>query len=377
MKYRNFTKDNLSVSQLGFGCMRFPTLDDKETINKEESTNMLDYAIDNGVNYIDTAFPYHNEQSELFVGEYFQKNGRRKDIYLATKCPVWKAEKEGDFYNLLKLQLERLQVEYVDFYLLHALDRQRWDKITSLNVFEDMKRAKEEGLIRYLGFSFHDEYPLFEEICDAYDWDFTQIQLNYMDIGHQAGLQGLDYAHNKGFSVVIMEPIKGGKLAYPPQDIQDLFKEASNDFSPSGHALAYLFNREEVSVVLSGMSSMAQVEDNVNVASIVEANSLDEKDQDIYIEAKMIFDKRTQVGCTSCDYCMPCPQEVEIPKIFKQYNNLHVYGEESNKDLYEKLQEENHDASHCVECGSCESQCPQHLNIIEDLKSAHDNLTEV
>lgn len=377
MKYRSFTKDKLKVSQLGFGCMRFPILDgDNGKIDEKKASQMLDLAIEGGVNYIDTAFPYHNENSEVFLGQYFQKNSKREEIYLATKCPVWKAEKKGDFYKLLKLQLEKLQTNRIDFYLLHALDKNRWDKIVSLDVFEDMERAKEEGLIGYLGFSFHDEYEIFKEICDSYQWDFVQIQLNYMDINHQAGLSGLDYAYKKGLSLVIMEPIKGGKLANPPEEISSLFDTAEYKLSSAGHALAYLWDHEEVSVVLSGMSSLSQVEENLEVADLIEPDSLSLKDRDRYIEAKIAFDSRVKVDCSSCKYCMPCENGVDIPEVFSEYNDLHIYEDDKKKEDYKKLEEKGKGASSCTSCQECKAACPQHISIPEELKLAHQALTE-
>ena len=377
MKYRSFTKDNLKVSQLGFGCMRFPILEeDSGKIDSKETEILLDYAIEHGVNYIDTAFPYHKENSEIFLGEYFKKTNKRKQIYLASKSPVWKAQKKGDFYKLLKLQLERLQTDYIDFYLLHALDQARWDKIIELDVFKDMERAKEEGLIRYLGFSFHDEYPVFEKICNGYHWDFLQIQLNYMDVDHQAGLKGLNYAYNKEISVVIMEPVKGGKLSHPPKDVEEIFAGAQHKLSYSGHALAYLWNLPQVSVVLSGMSSLEQVKDNIETAHIIGVDSLNLEDQKKYSRARDILNQGLKVACTACQYCMPCPSGVEIPNIFTLYNDLSMYGSTSSKEKYVTLMEKTQGADSCVSCGLCEEACPQHLTIRNHLSEAHMTLME-
>ncbi|MDQ0509066.1 putative aldo/keto reductase-like oxidoreductase [Peptoniphilus ivorii] len=375
MLYRSFTPDEHRVSQLGFGCMRFPVVDgDNSRIDEALTTEMLDYAIDHGVNYIDTAYPYHGEQSEIFLGEYFRKNGRRDEIFLVSKCPVWKAKEKGDFYRLLKSQLARLQTDRLDFYLLHALDKERWETLLALDAFSDMERALSEGLIGNLGFSFHDEYSVFEEILSYRDWDFCQIQLNYMDIYHQAGLTGLSTAGERGISVVIMEPVKGGKLAYPPNDVRALF---SDERTMASHALRFLFNRPEVSVVLSGMSTMEQVKDNIATASEATPGCLSSEETESYRMAKQILDARTAVGCTACEYCLPCPAGVEIPKIFKLYNNLYTYGELKNKASYTKLTAAGTDQSACVACGRCESICPQHLSIIEDLRNAHRALTEV
>lgn len=253
MQYRNMTKDKIKVSQLGFGCMRFPTLGgDSGSIDKYLSKEMIHYAIDNGVNYIDTAYPYHQGNSEAFVGEAL-KDGYREKVYLATKLPVWLTEEYSDFEKYLDEQLENLQTDHIDFYLLHALSRDRFDQIVDLKVFEFLEVAKEKGKIKYVGFSFHDELNVFKEIIDSYPWDFCQIQLNYMDREYQAGLEGLKYANDRDISVVIMEPIKGGKLSRASEEIQKIWNEYDEYRSPSEWALRWLYDLPGVGVVLSGM----------------------------------------------------------------------------------------------------------------------------
>lgn len=377
MKYRSFTKDKLKISQLGFGLMRLPTeKNDHSKIKFKEAAEMLDYARKNGVNYYDVAWPYHEEQAEKFLGNYFEDRGGREEIHIATKSPVWLAKREGDFYLFLKEQLRRLKTDYIDFYLLHSLDKERWENSLKLKVFDDIERGKKEGMIQYLGFSFHDDFDTFKEIVDYYDWDFCQIQLNFMDTEHQAGLKGLEYAHNKGLDVVIMEPIKGGKLSYPPKDILSVWDKSQYDLSPSARALAYLWNREEVNVVLSGMSSLTHVKENIEVADKIEANMFSQEELDLYREVEELYDRRMQVGCTGCEYCMPCPNGVYIPDTFSHFNNLYVYEEEENKQLYKNQVKDGHGADQCIECGICETLCPQHLEIIDDLKRAHKTLTE-
>lgn len=371
MQYRKMTKDNIELSQLGFGCMRFPTIDgDSGKIDKKLSTKMLHYAIDNGVNYIDTAYPYHQGTSEEFVGEALE-GGYREKVYLASKLPVWLTDEYEDFEKYLDEQLENLKTDRIDFYLLHALSRERFDKIVDLKVFDFLEEAKRKGKIKYAGFSFHDELDVFKEIIDSYDWDFCQIQLNYMDRDYQAGLEGLKYASDRDISVVIMEPIKGGKLARSSEEVQKVWDLEDKNRSASEWALRWLYNLPEVGVVLSGMSTMNHVVENVKTASEANVGSLTEKELDLIDQVTELYNKNVKVGCTSCEYCLPCPQDVSIPDIFELYNNIYVYGtEEESKKSYEKMIELEKDVSKCIECGACESNCPQHLEIINFLKDA-------
>lgn len=371
MQYRNMTKDKIKVSQLGFGCMRFPTLGgDSGSIDKYLSKEMVRYAIDKGVNYIDTAYPYHGGNSEAFVAEALE-DGYREKVYLATKLPVWLCEDYSDFEKYLDEQLENLQTDHIDFYLLHALSKDRFDKIVDLKIFDFLEEAKIKGKIKYAGFSFHDELDVFKEIVDSYPWDFCQIQLNYMDRDYQAGLKGLKYASDRHISVVIMEPIKGGKLSKASEEIQKIWNQYDKHRSPSEWALRWLYNLPEVGVVLSGMSTMDHVVENLKTASEAYVHGLSKEESDLVDKVTNIYQKNIKVGCTSCEYCLPCPQDVSIPDIFELYNNIYVYGsEEESKRSYERMIQLEKDASKCIECGACESECPQHLEIINFLKEA-------
>lgn len=376
MQNRKFTRDNLDVSLLGFGCMRFPVKDgDSSQIDEEQSTKMLHYAIDNGVNYIDTAYNYHQGNSEIVVGKAL-KNGYREKVYLATKLPVWLVKTYEDFEKLLDEQLEKLQVDYIDFYLLHSLYEKTWKNIEKLNVFKFIEEAKRKGKIKYIGFSFHDELPLFKEIVDSYPWDFCQIQLNYMDRQYQAGIEGLKYAAEKSISLVIMEPIKGGKLAKAPTDIKEVWDRNNEKRTPAEWALKWVYDFEEVSVVLSGMSNIDQVKQNITLTNDSVPNSLTEIEHGLIDEVTSLYNERIKVGCTSCEYCVPCPFNVAIPNIFSQYNNFYVYGtEEQSLSTYEKYVEQGKDSSQCTECGACEQLCPQHLEIISLLKDVDKALS--
>ncbi len=373
MQYRLLTEDKLNVSLLGLGCMRFPVLEnDNSKIDEELATRMVRYAFHNGINYFDTAYPYHGGESESFMGKALE-GINREEYHLATKSPVWLIENHKDFMKYLDEQLVNLNTNYVDFYLFHALNNSSFEKIKSLEFEKFVGQAKLEGKIKHIGFSFHDELPVFKEIIDHYPWEFCQIQLNYMDIEYQAGLAGLEYAKDNGIDVVVMEPLKGGKLASSPVDVLQVWNRSATSRTPVQWALKWLHSLSGISVVLSGMSSMEQLEDNIRISS--DNGHLTPADIDIVKEAADIYRSRTRVDCTGCKYCIPCPQNIAIPDIFEMYNNAHVYGsmEESRKS-YESLVEKESDSSQCVECGLCEEKCPQNLTIIQYLKDARIDL---
>lgn len=368
MKYRKFLKGDIDISALGFGAMRFPVIKDEGDIDIKKTEEMLDYAIENGLNYIDTAYPYHKGMSEIFLGEYFKKRNIREKIFLATKMPVWKIEKFEDFDFYFNIQLDRLKTKYIDFYLLHSLWKGSWEKVRDLNVIDFLLKKKNEGKIRFIGFSCHDEFEVFKEIIDFFDWDFCQIQLNYMDIDYQAGEKGLSYAYNKGIQVVIMEPLKGGKLASPPESVLNIFKNYEIKRTPIEWALCFLFNKKEILTVLSGMSDITHVVENINIASKCGIESLNQKDFEVLIKARDEWLNIKSIDCTNCKYCLPCPYGVNIPKNFEIYNEGVRYNNFKEASYeYEYLKEEER-ASNCKECGECEEKCPQNLPIRELLK---------
>ncbi len=350
--------------------MRLPTInDDYSKINEKEALEMVRFAIDRGVNYVDTAYPYHKGNSELFVAKVL-KDGYRQKVYLATKSPVWLVQSHEDFEKYLNEQLSKLETDHIDMYLLHALNKERWEKIKKLGVFDFVQKALSDGRIRYIGFSFHDELKVFKEIVDSYEWDFCQMQFNYMDEHYQAGITGLKYAHKKGLAVIVMEPIKGGKLANAPKDAMKIFEGTSDKRSPAEWALRWVWSHPEVSLLLSGMSSMEQVVENVKTASAPNY-ALEKSEMKVIDAVRTIYKSKIKVDCTNCRYCMPCPNGVAIPDVFRIYNDAFIFDNlEGSKREYKFLIEQNSDASKCVECGDCEKVCPQKLPIRDLLKEA-------
>jgi uncharacterized protein len=364
MKYRKFGDLGFDVSALGLGCMRFPKTKDGK-IDEPKSIEMMRFAIDNGINYFDTAYVYGD--SELVVGKGL-KDGYREKIKLATKIPPNRFE---DFDVCLDEQLKRLQVDYIDFYLLHNMNEGSWKKAKDNNLLEALDKAKKDGRIKFAAFSFHDKFSVFKEIVDSYDWDMCQIQLNYLDENFQAGLEGLKYAASKGIPVVIMEPLKGGSL------VDNIPEEVKKIFDSVGKSLVYwafkwLYNFPEATTILSGMSNMNQLKENIEIFDEAEAGSMSEEELEVIEKVKEVYKGKSKVGCTGCNYCMPCPSGVAIPRIFKIYNDVGIGGSiDYAKNVYGNLVETKSDASQCTECGKCEEACPQNLTIIKDLKEAH------
>jgi predicted aldo/keto reductase-like oxidoreductase len=372
MQYRKLGNSGLSVSVLGFGCMRLPVSgSDNAGVDINEASRMIRYAIDSGVNYIDTAYNYHGRQGENVVGKALE-DGYRERVFVATKCPVWLLESPDDFDKYLSEQLDRLATDYIDFYLLHSLNQGLWDKAKKLKVLESMENACKRGLIRYLGFSFHDTFEVFREIVDAYEWALALIHLNYVDDYYQAGLAGMKYAASKGLGVVAMEPLRGGKLAHSvPHDVQAVWDKAKIQRTPAEWGFRWVWNHPEVSCVLSGMSSIEQVIENLRIADKALPNSLTDEDLRLIGEAKSIYKERIKIPCTECNYCVPCPNNVAIPDVFSVYNDFFAYGaEDSSRESYAYLKKVNGDPAACTECKKCEDLCPQHLPITHHLKEA-------
>jgi predicted aldo/keto reductase-like oxidoreductase len=370
LQYRNFGKLDWKASALGFGCMRFPTADGNRlspNIEEAEAIRMVRYAIDNGVNYLDTAYPYHGGQSEVVVGKAL-KDGYRDKVKLATKLPVWQVNSPADFDKLLDEQLKKLQTSHIDFYLLHALSRSRWqDIVLKHDLLGRAAAALADGRIKHLGFSFHDEYEGFEQIINGSDlWSFCQIQYNYMDIENQAGTRGLKLAAGKGLAVVVMEPLLGGRLVDPPKDVREEMERFAVRRTPAQWALDWLWDQPEVSVVLSGMSAMNQVEENLKYADGSRVGAFGEAERALIERAREMYRARTVIPCTKCNYCMPCPNGLYIPANFEFFNYAHLFDDVAGARFkYQVFLTEEQRSGSCIACGICEDACPQKIPISE------------
>lgn len=356
------------VSALGFGCMRLPVIDgDASRIDEEKAIELVRHGIDNGINYLDTAYFYHGGNSESFVGKVI-KDGYRDLVYIATKLPLGEVNSEEDVERLFSNQLERLGVDSIDFYLLHAVNNDSWEnRVLKYNVLPQLEKFKEQGKIKHLGFSFHDDLWVFKKVIDSYDgFEFCQIQFNYIDTDYQAGIEGLEYAYSKGLGVIVMEPLLGGKLANPADCVKAKLPDSK---TPVEWALDFVWNRPEVAMLLSGMGSMQMVDDNLSYADRAQVGMLSEDDLGVIAEAKKAFDGMNLVPCTGCEYCMPCPEGVTIPKVFSAFNNISSGGRRLVKEIFPDIE---YDAGKCKKCGRCEEKCPQHIKIADMLKMVRD-----
>jgi hypothetical protein len=378
MQYRTFPKiPNLPISVLSFGCMRLPIVDDDFTrINEELATRLVHDAIARGVNYLDTAYPYHGGESERFLGRAL-KNGHRGRVQLATKCPTWLVQGESDWERLLDEQLRRLDTDTVDFYLLHALNAERWEIVTrhgGLRALDGLRRA---GRIAHAGFSFHGSPDLFAEILAAYEWDVCQIQLNLLDVDFQAGLAGLRLAGARRVGVIAMEPLRGGLLAAaPPPQVRDIWARSSRPWSPAEWAWRWIWHHPGVATALSGMNSPEQLDENLAVADAAAPGALSEDELALVAEVRRYYLDRMQVPCTTCGYCVPCPNSVAIPDVFSMVNTVAMFGaHEDTSQLYKAiLVARGIAADACIECGECAPKCPQSIAIPDRLKEAHELL---
>jgi len=376
MQYRPFGRTDFQVSALGFGAMRLPLRGPGAgDIDEPLAIRMLRTTIDAGVNYVDTAYGYHDGRSEVVVGQAL-RDGYRQRVKLATKLPSWRITAATDFDTFLGQQLDRLETEHIDCYLLHSLNAAAWPRLRQLGILDHAERALRDGRIGVLGFSFHDQLPLFKAIVDAYDWGLCQIQYNFMDIAYQAGREGLEYAAGRGLPVVVMEPIRGGQLAQdPPPAVAAVWARSSLRTTPADRALQWLWDQPAVSTVLSGMSTLAQVEQNLASAARSRPDGLPETERVLYLLAKAAYEGLKPIPCTQCKYCQPCPNGVDVPRNFELYNDTVIYGhQEKTQRMYRLFFPAAQHADRCQRCGECEPKCPQQIPIMEWLPQVEARL---
>lgn len=381
MQYRPFGNKDFKVSAFGMGCMRPPMkrdADGAEVIDREEYIRMIQYAVDHGVTYLDTAYVYCGGDSERMVGEALSQGGRRDKVKIATKCPVWLAENKQDLWRMFEEECEKLQTDFIDIYLLHSLDQEHYAQAEKAGCFEFLDELKAAGRIGMAAFSFHDQYELFCKILDRYDWDMCQLQLNVIDTDYQATLEGMRKAAARGMAVVIMEPLRGGMLANVPGEVQAIYDEAPVRRSPAEWAFRFMYNFPEVTTILSGVSNQEQLEDNLRIFDGAQAGVMDETEQALIARVKAYFDDQIRVRCTGCAYCMPCPQGVKIPDLFSSYNRASMFDawDNARKEYGDQLKKGEGSADLCVQCGACEAECPQHLSIMEMLQQVHADLAK-
>lgn len=379
MLYNTLGKTGLEVSRLGFGTMRLPTKGSNDNIDEQEASAMLRYGIENGINIIDTAYPYHSKEldgngnSERFVGKFLKENDLRDEIILQTKSPSWLMEKESDFEYYLDIQLEKLQTDYIDIYLLHSLTVPDWTKVNELNVLDFLDDCLSNGKVKHVGFSSHIEVDYLIEILDEYPkWEVALTQMNYLDEYYQSGVMGLNYLKEVNVGSMIMEPLRGGRLVNNiPQDVQELWDMAETKRTPVEWAFQYLWNRDDVDCVLSGMTSMEQVRQNIEIAS--KEDFISEYDQEIIREVARTYRTRLGNNCTRCGYCMPCPHGVDIINCLTEYNIAHMMEDPKASAMqYFTLIDDDSRADSCIQCGECIPFCTQMLDIPEELVKVHE-----
>jgi uncharacterized protein len=376
MQYRTVPKNGDQLSALGFGAMRLPTR--RMRIDEERAMRQIRSAIDSGVNYIDTAVPYHGGESERFLGRALQ-DGYREKVKLATKLPPISVKTREDMDRILDIQLKKLKTDHIDYYLLHGLNDGQWKKLFGLGVLGFLDKAKADGRIRNAGFSFHGDRRTFREIIDAYDWTFCQIQYNFLDEMNQAGTEGLRYAASKNIAVMVMEPLRGGMLAGRlPNEVEQIYCRALPKRSAAGWALRWVWNHPEVTVVLSGMNDENHIAENLKTAEDALPGSMTPAELATIEEVAASYRRLIQVGCTGCAYCMPCPSGVNIPMCFAQYNDYHMGNSLMARGFYGMMlmggMGTKADASLCISCGKCAKACPQHIAIPAELKKVNRTL---
>lgn len=376
MQYRPYGKNGFEVSSFGMGCMRLPKIikDDGDVqVDREKAYELIRYAAEHGVNYFDTAFGYHRQTSEEVLGEALEGK-YRKQVKIATKQPFNVMKTQGDIRRNLENTLKKLRTDYIDVYLIHNIQAGYWEDIKARKVIEEYEKFKNEGLIRAIGFSYHGEFPTFKNVLEYYDWDMCQVQQNLLDSDKEVTEEGIQLAGKKGTALVIMEPLRGGGLANAPTGVQKVYDESRTKRSPAEWAFRYLYDHPQISCILSGVTTMEQLKDNIRIFSAPDAvaNCMTTEEKAMIRRAKASYESRVTIPCTGCEYCMPCPQKVDIPGIFHKYNTGMMFENFDNaKRTYMFTKNAGQSVSNCIECGACEKKCPQHISIIEQLKIAH------
>jgi uncharacterized protein len=368
---------DVSLPILGFGCMRLPIVDrDMNQIDEPRAAALIESAIGRGVTHLDTAYPYHGGNSERFLGRFLE-GGLRDRVTIATKLPTWLLKDEGDVDRLLDEQLTRLRTPRVEFYMIHGLSSERWDIVTRLKVLASLERARDDGRIRHIGFSFHGSPDAFVKICDAYDWAFCQIQYNFVDEEYQAGTAGMLHAASRGIGVFAMEPLRGGALAVPvPGAVDGVWARAATPRPPAEWALRWVWNHPEVTLALSGMNAPEQLDENLRAAERSGAGAMTAEELALVAEVRDAFRTKIQVNCTTCGYCLPCPSGVSIPDVFSAYNTSAMFDARATASMVYRFWTvaAGHGADQCANCGECEPKCPQQIPIQDKLDEAHRHL---
>jgi len=379
MQYRKYGKLDYEVSALGLGCMRLPRTvkeDGTATVDREKAYELIRYAADNGINYFDTAFTYHNMDSEAVLGEALEGE-RRKKVKIATKQPFAVMKTQDDIRRNLESTLKKLRTDYIDVYLVHNIQQGTWDEIQKRKIYEEYEKFRAEGMIKAIAFSYHGQFETFKDVLQAYPWDMCQVQQNMLDVNNEVTTEGIKIAGEQGTSLVIMEPLRGGGLATAPKPVQKIYDNVDKNRSAAEWAFRYLLDYPEVSCILSGMTTLEQLKENIETFSKPDAvpGCLSEQEKDVIAKARDAYQALVAVPCTACEYCLPCPQNVAIPSIFNLYNDgkrFETFMQPQRSYMF--TTRAGHDASQCIECSACEAQCPQKIEIVKQLKEAHEHL---
>jgi hypothetical protein len=379
MQQRQYGRLGYEVSLLGMGCMRLPRIQEESSveIDKEKAIELIRYAAGHGVNYFDTAYAYHGTKSESLLGEALD-GGYRRRVKIVTKQPynVMNNDK-GKIRENLENTLKKLRTNFIDVYLIHNIGPATWEAIKKLNVIEEYEKFRAEGLIGGIAFSYHGDAETYRQIVDFYNWDMVQIQQNILDINNQATEAGIAYAARTGAAVVIMEPLRGGGLAQAPKDVQALYDQFPIKRTPAEWAFRHLYDNPDVTCILSGMTTLEQLKQNIETFSAPDAvaNAMTQEEKDLIKKVREIYEARISIPCTKCEYCMPCPNGVNIPTVFSLYNEAKMLEVWDNpRRMYMLARRGKMDAAQCVQCGLCESECPQNIKIMDQLALAHKAL---